>query len=187
MRITTPHSGSCGLAVPVCLPGPLNLSLVFMKSKASRTFALRLGDASCLVSATSKESDLADVRRTGKQRGVEHGEAAAAGAVEDERTVRFPCHAAGYDPAWLVPYTLQVCSEGRNTCISLAALRSWQSKGPVLYTLVPRQITFCHDGGNACCHTIRSGASRRVGSGSGSGSGPGPGSGSWSGSGSGLR
>ena len=48
-----------------------------------------------------------DIRRTARQDGNQPGEAAPADAGE-QTTVRFAYHAAGYDPAWLVPYAVQV-------------------------------------------------------------------------------
>ena len=47
------------------------------------------------------------MRQAGQPDGEQRSDAALA-ATEDERTVRFPYHAAGYDPAWLMPYAMQV-------------------------------------------------------------------------------
>ena len=67
--------------------------------------------AKCLTDICVIVMPIADWRRIGQKRDGEQDEAAVveAAPAEDERTVRFPCHAAAYDPAWLVPYTLQVC------------------------------------------------------------------------------
>ncbi len=51
----------------------------------------------------------ADVRQAAQQDGEQRIEAAEA---EEQTAVSFPYHAAGYDPAWLVLYAVQVRSSG---------------------------------------------------------------------------
>ena len=61
-------------------------------------------DCSLMVAADAA-SCAADTRQAAQQ----DGEQRSAAADDEEQTaVRFPYHAAGYDPAWLVPYAVQV-------------------------------------------------------------------------------
>ncbi len=63
---------------------------------------------------------VADVRQGAQQGSEQRSEAAE---VEEQTAVRFPYHAAGYDPAWLVPYAVQVRASGTAASRQSAELR----------------------------------------------------------------